>query len=398
MPVIPKALIGLVGLVAAAGVAALVWIGPLHSGNQPAPASTPTSAPSATPSRHRLLRRVRRQRHRRLRHRRTRRRRARPIPAVAASTRSSRCRPSTSDALHVDSGLRERFSDLRRASVAACHARADCSRGRDTETRRRGVSPRASATRRRVGIACGRRRQRGPAHRASAVPRDPGRRDDGGLDRARLRRRLSVLDRWSVLPDFASVNLGEEGALEVIDLLNERGVGVEAGVWTTGDAHTLLDNGLDDACRACWSRWKPYPSPEAQCVSRRRSTSFSTTGSPRRRDCTTVAAWQPGACWQPRSTRVTMCASGWKTRSCLATALGDGQRRTGVGCGRDGGCVRTRDRDDQLVLQRLIGRRRCGRPGGDPQTCRGRTRPPAAVPRCAECRLRQPDEIRGVDA
>ena len=50
MPVIPKALIGLVGLVAAAGVAALVWIGPLHSGNQTAPASTPTSAPSATPS------------------------------------------------------------------------------------------------------------------------------------------------------------------------------------------------------------------------------------------------------------------------------------------------------------------------------------------------------------
>jgi hypothetical protein len=50
MPVVPKALVGLVGLVAAAGVAALVWIGPLHSGKQTAPTATPTSAPSSTPS------------------------------------------------------------------------------------------------------------------------------------------------------------------------------------------------------------------------------------------------------------------------------------------------------------------------------------------------------------
>jgi uncharacterized protein (DUF849 family) len=63
-----------------------------------------------------------------------------------------------------------------------------------------------------------------------------------------LRSRLSKLDAWSVLPDYASVNLSEEGALEVIDLLNERGVGVEAGVWSLDDARVLLDNGLDDAC------------------------------------------------------------------------------------------------------------------------------------------------------
>lgn len=77
-----------------------------------------------------------------------------------------------------------------------------------------------------------------------------------------VRRRLSVLDRWSVLPDFASVNLAEEGALEVIDLLNERGVGVEAGVWTTGDAHTLLDNGLDDACLRVLVEVEAVSSPE----------------------------------------------------------------------------------------------------------------------------------------
>ena len=63
-----------------------------------------------------------------------------------------------------------------------------------------------------------------------------------------LSRRLVMMRSWSVLPDFASVNLGEEGALQVIDLLNELGVGVEAGVWTVEDAHMLIDDGLDDAC------------------------------------------------------------------------------------------------------------------------------------------------------
>lgn len=60
--------------------------------------------------------------------------------------------------------------------------------------------------------------------------------------------RLSMLRSWSLLPDFASVNLSEEGALDVIDLFNELGVGVEAGVWTVQDAEMLIDNGLDDAC------------------------------------------------------------------------------------------------------------------------------------------------------
>jgi len=60
--------------------------------------------------------------------------------------------------------------------------------------------------------------------------------------------RLAMLHSWSVLPAFASVNLSEEGALEVIDLLNALGVGVEARVWTTDDAHMLVENGLDDAC------------------------------------------------------------------------------------------------------------------------------------------------------
>jgi uncharacterized protein (DUF849 family) len=61
-------------------------------------------------------------------------------------------------------------------------------------------------------------------------------------------RRIDAIASWSVLPDFASVNLAEPGAIEVIELLNERGVGVEAGIWTIADARLLIAEGLDAAC------------------------------------------------------------------------------------------------------------------------------------------------------
>lgn len=60
-------------------------------------------------------------------------------------------------------------------------------------------------------------------------------------------RRIAAISSWEVLPDFASVNLGEDGALAVIDLLSERGVGIEAGVWHVDDAHQLVHQGLDSA-------------------------------------------------------------------------------------------------------------------------------------------------------
>lgn len=44
--------------------------------------------------------------------------------------------------------------------------------------------------------------------------------------------RVRALQAWTTLPDFASVNVHEEGALDVARALHERGVGVEAGVWT----------------------------------------------------------------------------------------------------------------------------------------------------------------------
>jgi uncharacterized protein (DUF849 family) len=63
-----------------------------------------------------------------------------------------------------------------------------------------------------------------------------------------LRRRLSVIRSWSTLPDFASVNLHEAGAADVIELLLARGVGVEAGIWNAPAAAILVRSGLADRC------------------------------------------------------------------------------------------------------------------------------------------------------
>lgn len=53
---------------------------------------------------------------------------------------------------------------------------------------------------------------------------------------------------WSTLPDYASVNLSEEDAPALISLLQEIGVGVEAGLATVADAQRLV--GLPGSKRA----------------------------------------------------------------------------------------------------------------------------------------------------
>jgi hypothetical protein len=45
-------------------------------------------------------------------------------------------------------------------------------------------------------------------------------------------------------PDYASVNLSEPGALELMEALAGIGVGIEAGVWTVEDAKRVADSGL----------------------------------------------------------------------------------------------------------------------------------------------------------
>jgi uncharacterized protein (DUF849 family) len=60
--------------------------------------------------------------------------------------------------------------------------------------------------------------------------------------------RLELLKGWSVLPDFASVNFHEDGARAIAELLIERGVGVEVGIWTAESAAAFVKSGLAPSC------------------------------------------------------------------------------------------------------------------------------------------------------
>jgi uncharacterized protein (DUF849 family) len=58
-----------------------------------------------------------------------------------------------------------------------------------------------------------------------------------------LARRLALIREWRE-PDYTSVNLTEEGSVEVMETLLQIGVGIEAGVWTVDDAELLGESGL----------------------------------------------------------------------------------------------------------------------------------------------------------
>jgi uncharacterized protein (DUF849 family) len=60
-----------------------------------------------------------------------------------------------------------------------------------------------------------------------------------------LERRISMIERWQE-PDFASVNVSEEGAAGVMKALLVAGIGVEAGIWTVEDVGLLEATGLAD--------------------------------------------------------------------------------------------------------------------------------------------------------
>lgn len=58
-------------------------------------------------------------------------------------------------------------------------------------------------------------------------------------------RTLAYVSRWSVPPDYASVNLREKNAPAVIETLHRRGIGIEAGIADKTDAERLVRLGLD---------------------------------------------------------------------------------------------------------------------------------------------------------
>jgi uncharacterized protein (DUF849 family) len=51
----------------------------------------------------------------------------------------------------------------------------------------------------------------------------------------------NAITGWNALPDYASVNLSEPDAPAVMELLRQRGIGIEAGIASVADAERFLD-------------------------------------------------------------------------------------------------------------------------------------------------------------
>ena len=76
-------------------------------------------------------------------------------------------------------------------------------------------------------------------------------------------RRYALVAAWTDLPDLVTANQGEEGILEVCELLLARGVGIEAGLLSIDDARAFLASGIASRCvRAMVEPLDPHP-PDA---------------------------------------------------------------------------------------------------------------------------------------
>ena len=61
-------------------------------------------------------------------------------------------------------------------------------------------------------------------------------------------RRHELVAAWAPVPDFASVNFNEDGSVRLAELLIERGVGVEAGLFDAAAARACVESGLASRC------------------------------------------------------------------------------------------------------------------------------------------------------
>jgi uncharacterized protein (DUF849 family) len=62
------------------------------------------------------------------------------------------------------------------------------------------------------------------------------------------RRRLDLVAGWTALPDLVTANQGEDGIVELCELLLRRGVGIEAGLLALDDARAFVASGLAGRC------------------------------------------------------------------------------------------------------------------------------------------------------
>lgn len=56
--------------------------------------------------------------------------------------------------------------------------------------------------------------------------------------------RLVTIRAWTVLPDYVSVNMHEPEAEAIVGLMQARGVGIEAGIWTEAAARRFVSGRL----------------------------------------------------------------------------------------------------------------------------------------------------------
>jgi uncharacterized protein (DUF849 family) len=61
-------------------------------------------------------------------------------------------------------------------------------------------------------------------------------------------RRRALVAAWTELPELVTANMGEEGIGELCELLLARGVGIEAGLLSVGDAVAFVESGLAPRC------------------------------------------------------------------------------------------------------------------------------------------------------
>ncbi|MFT3973434.1 MAG: 3-keto-5-aminohexanoate cleavage protein [Amaricoccus sp.] len=60
--------------------------------------------------------------------------------------------------------------------------------------------------------------------------------------------RLVPMRSWTVLPDYVSVNVHEPEAEAIVGLMQARGVGIEAGVWTEAAARRFVSGRMPRYC------------------------------------------------------------------------------------------------------------------------------------------------------
>jgi uncharacterized protein (DUF849 family) len=89
----------------------------------------------------------------------------------------------------------------------------------------------------------------GQVDRAASAARTAGAQAAGVTTEAAIepnfQRRLAQISKWTQ-PAYSSVNLCEEGAVEVMRTLLAAGIGIEAGLWSPQDAEALVTCGLAD--------------------------------------------------------------------------------------------------------------------------------------------------------